>query len=102
MEMRQHDEVDIFGAEADLRKRHLRQFDILERSACHRPAALEASIDEDEPPLLHGRTGGDERIMHRHFDEPLIAADRAAAEEIGWHVTAAKAETPDRMIATHF
>jgi hypothetical protein len=39
--------------------------------------------------------------MHRHFDQALIAADRAAAEEIGRHVTAAEAETPDRMIAAH-
>jgi len=98
MQMRQHDEIDILGAEPDLRERGARQFDIFEGPAGHRPSALEACIDEDEPPLLHRRCRGDERVMHRHFDQPLIAADRAAAEKIGGHVTAAKTETPDRMI----
>jgi hypothetical protein len=62
---------------------------------------LEPGIDQDEPPLLHRGTSGDERVMHRHLDQPLIAADRTAAEEIGRHVTAAETEAPDRMIAAH-
>jgi hypothetical protein len=40
--------------------------------------------------------------VHGHFDETLIAAYRTAAEEIGGHMTAAKTETPDRVIAAHF
>ena len=101
MKMGQQDDVDVLRAESCLAERGARHLEMTKRAPGHRTPALKAGIDQHQPTPLHGRTRGEQRVVHWHLGEPLIATDGATAEEIRGNVSPRKTEAPDRMIPTH-